>query len=169
MTHKRERGQAFVELAISIVFLLALLTVMIDLGWAYYTLVAMRDAAQEAASYAAICPHFDGTHTDANNVVLPDYIRPRLKLSASTPLNMNDIKDADIKIEYVDKDGVIILDPATAITVGNNVRITFKVNHRIVVPFAATFLGGKTDYDLSVNVTDVILRDDVAKETNCIP
>ena len=130
------------------------------------------DAAQEAASYAAICPQYDGgTHYDPStdtDVAYADYIRPRLKESATTPLDMNDIQDADITIEYVDKDGVL-LDPLTAVKLGNSVRITFKVSHKIVVPFAATFLGGKTSYDLSVNVADVILRDDINLEDKCIP
>ncbi len=149
-----ERGQSFVELAISIIFLLTLLTVMIDLGWAYYTLVAMRDAAQEAASYAAICPSFDGVNNPA------DYIRPRLKLSAAAPINMNDI--TDIKIEDVDSNG----NTGAAIDYGNNVRITMKVDHQIIVPFAATFIG-TTHYPLTVTVTDAILR--LGTVTECAP
>ncbi len=172
MKPNKERGQAFVELAISLIFLLSLMTVMIDLGWAFYQMTAMRDAAQEAASYAAICPQYDGgTHYDPgtdSDVTYADYIRPRLKLSASAPLNMNDIQNTDITIDYLDPDGAI-LDPLTAIALGNSVRITFHINHKIIVPFAATFLGGNTNYDLSVNVSDVILRDDITTEDKCIP
>ncbi len=53
---KSERGQAFVELALSMVFLLTLLSAVVDLGWAFYTLIALRDMAQEGAAYGSLYP-----------------------------------------------------------------------------------------------------------------
>jgi len=140
---KGERGQSFMELAISLTFLLVLLTVIIDLAWAFYTMIALRDAAQEAASYGSMCP-------DAN------LIADRLRMSASAPLDMNDIpNDADhISIEFIDP---ITGGPAAGVH-GNLVRVTAQVDHEIVVPFAATFLG-RTTYPLRVNVADTIMRD----------
>jgi hypothetical protein len=52
----KEHGQSMVELALSITLLMALLAGTIDLGRAYFTWVALRDAAQEAASYGSIRP-----------------------------------------------------------------------------------------------------------------
>ena len=56
---KTQRGQSIVELALLfplLMMLLMLLMGLLDLGRAYYIMVALRDAAEEGASYAAIQP-----------------------------------------------------------------------------------------------------------------
>ncbi|MGC9399597.1 MAG: TadE/TadG family type IV pilus assembly protein [Anaerolineae bacterium] len=52
----RERGQSLVEVAILFPILVLLLLGVADLGRAYYAVVALRDAAEEGALYAAIDP-----------------------------------------------------------------------------------------------------------------
>jgi hypothetical protein len=143
-TRKTERGQAFMELAISLVFLLILLTVLVDLGWAFYTLIAMRDTVQEAAAYGSMCPQD------------PNLIETRLRESAVSPLDMTTVPSGDIDIEYINPDET----PVTgAIERGDSIRITLNYNHEIIVPFVATFIG-RTDYPLHVTVADTILKDD---------
>lgn len=61
MTYKlqvkqKEHGQSMVELALSFTMLLILLAGTVDLGRAFFNWLQMRDAAQEGASYASICP-----------------------------------------------------------------------------------------------------------------
>ena len=48
-----KHGQGFVELAVILPLLLAILLGTIDLGRALYTYIALTNAAREAASYAA--------------------------------------------------------------------------------------------------------------------
>jgi hypothetical protein len=50
----KEHGQSMVELALTITFIMALLAGTIDLGRAFFTWLAMRDAAQEGASYGSL-------------------------------------------------------------------------------------------------------------------
>ena len=50
---RRERGAAAVETAILSIFLLTLLMGMIDVGRAIFTRIAVEDAAQSGASFAA--------------------------------------------------------------------------------------------------------------------
>jgi Flp pilus assembly protein TadG len=52
----RERGQSIVELALALPILLIVLLGLLDLGRAYYVLVALEDMAAEGATYAAIHP-----------------------------------------------------------------------------------------------------------------
>jgi hypothetical protein len=52
-----ENGQSMVELAVSIVVLLILLAGVVDLGRVAFYYIAMRDAAQEGASYASMFPN----------------------------------------------------------------------------------------------------------------
>src|SRR4030066_100262 len=53
----KEHGQSMVELALTITILMVLLAGTIDLGRAFFTWLAMRDAAQEGASYGSIKPY----------------------------------------------------------------------------------------------------------------
>ncbi len=135
------------ELAVSLTFLMILLTVMVDLAWAFYTLISMRDAAQEAAVYGAMCPGEDAL------------VKDRLRESATSPLDLKVINpDSDIDVEWLKVNPDNTVEPAAPVK-GNSVRVTFRYQHQIVVPFAATFIG--TDrYTLSVNVSDTILRDE---------
>jgi len=52
----REKGQSIVEVAILFPILILLLMGVMDLGRAYYATVALNDAAEEGAMYAAIDP-----------------------------------------------------------------------------------------------------------------
>ena len=51
-----EKGQSMVELALTITMLMILLAGVVDLGRAFFTYMAMRDAAQEGAAYGSINP-----------------------------------------------------------------------------------------------------------------
>jgi Flp pilus assembly protein TadG len=53
-TNTREQGQSLVELAMSLILLLTLLAGLVDFGRAFFTYIALRDAAQEGASYATV-------------------------------------------------------------------------------------------------------------------
>lgn len=53
----KETGQSMVELAVSFIILLLLLSGVVDLGRLAFYYLAMRDAAQEGASYASIFPN----------------------------------------------------------------------------------------------------------------
>jgi Flp pilus assembly protein TadG len=52
----KENGQSMVELALTITFLMILLAGTVDLGRAFFTWLAMRDAAQEGATYGSLKP-----------------------------------------------------------------------------------------------------------------
>jgi hypothetical protein len=51
-----EKGQSMVELALTITILMILLAGAIDMGRAFFTYMAMRDAAQEGAAYGSVNP-----------------------------------------------------------------------------------------------------------------
>jgi len=139
------------ELAISLVFLLILLSFLIDLGYAFYTIMAMRDAAQEAASYGAICP-FEEDGTSQNL----DRIRLRLRSSATAPLDVNDIDEGQVEIIFINTAGHE-LNADEAPVLGGSVKVTLTVNHAIMVPFLGAVIG-RYDYPLTVEVADTVIR-----------
>ena len=53
---RSEKGQSLVEVAVLFPILILLLMGVADLGRAYYAMVALNDAAEEGALYAAIDP-----------------------------------------------------------------------------------------------------------------
>jgi Flp pilus assembly protein TadG len=142
---KGERGQAFMELAISIVFLLVLLAAVIDLGWAFYEMIALRDAAQEAASFGSMCPPATSVEEDK--------ILERLALSATAPIDMADVTSS---VEMVDP---LTNTPVTTVTLGNSVRVSATINHHILTPMVGTFIG-TYEYPLTVTVSSTIMRED---------
>lgn len=67
---KSERGQSLVEFALSLPVLLLLLTGLLDLGRAYYTYIALEEAAAEAALFLAIqtdCPNENASRPQCEN------------------------------------------------------------------------------------------------------
>ena len=151
---RSERGQAFMELAISVVFLLILLSAVIDLGWAFYTIIALRDAAQEAASYGSMKPCIKDA--SGNNQFNNANIKLRLQQSATSPLKMSDISDSNIDIKVVNSAGTVITAPPY--DYGQTVRVTVTVKHKIMTPFVGAFIGNNWEYPLTVTVSDTILQ-----------
>ncbi len=138
-TRSGERGQAFVELSISLVFLLVLLSVVIDLGWALYTFIAMQDSAQEGAVFASMCQNTSS-------------ILVRTKESTTAPLDANDIQD--ISIIYFDEDG----NPTGDVTYGATVKVTLTLEHKILAPFVGAFIGNEGSFPLTASATGTIMR-----------
>jgi hypothetical protein len=144
---KTEKGQGFLELGLSLVFLMILLAAVIDLGWAFFTLIALRDASQEAASVAAICPNSEAR------------IRTRLKAAATSPIDLSRIED--------DKVELCIFDPLVAprvcktsgFEVGDSAEVKITYMHDIMVPMVGSFIGSQS-YPLVVNSVDTILTTD---------
>lgn len=128
---RKENGQALVEFAIGITFLLVLLAGMLDLGRAYFSYIALQDAAQEGASYASIAPtDFPG-------------IRERVRATSSGPIDFVLFDDSQINVQFFG-------DFCT----GSGIKVTVQFDFRLVAPF---FSGNSLP--LSAEATDTILQD----------
>jgi hypothetical protein len=104
-------------------------------------MVALRDAAQEAATVGAICP------TNQN------IIKSRLRASAESPLDMSKLADSQIQIDIVNAVGTVV----NTVALGNSIQVTVTYQHEIVTPFVGSFIGTQR-YPLKVSVADTILR-----------
>jgi Flp pilus assembly protein TadG len=73
----RERGQSLVEMSLMMVFLVVLAMGVLDIGRAYFTYLALKDAAAEGAYYGSAFPQctavngYDGTQLacDGTNTI----------------------------------------------------------------------------------------------------
>jgi Flp pilus assembly protein TadG len=124
------KGQALVELGITFVFLMYLLSGVAQIGIAFFQYVQLKDAAQEGALYASWCPD-------------EDQIRQRIIGSSFQPVDLN---KANISLTGVG-------NPE-----GEAVTVTVTYQHKIFMPFMSLFFGDYIT--IKGEVTDTVLTVD---------
>ena len=137
MKLKNERGQSLVELAISLLILLYLLSGAVEFGIAFFQYVQLRDAAQEGALYGSMNPD------DLSG------IEDRVRAASTSPIDLS-IDDADtgvtVGINFPDGDDCE----------GNGIEVVVTHNHQIFMPFMPQLLS-RSEIPLAATVTDTIL------------
>lgn len=137
-----QRGQSFVEFAISLVFFLIVLIGLFDLGRAYYIHVALEDSAGEASLYLAInhtCPRADSGPgcADPNNAMY------RARNASSLQINWDSV--------------TILPDYPTDPVVGDMVKVRMEYPFKLFTPIITTIVGGDT-IKLSAEAQHAIIR-----------
>lgn len=157
-----QKGQSLVELAISLTVILLLLAGAVDFGMAFYSYVALQDAAQEGALYGSFQP-FSDTSGDgkwqSGEPVNVAGIRDRIRASSHIPLDFSNtalfpessisadtVPDADKPCEGISSTGT-----------SNGIRVTIDYDYPIIMPFLGAILGKQTIH-LRAVVTDTILE-----------
>jgi hypothetical protein len=159
---KKERGQSLVELAISILFLLFLLSGAAEFGVLFFQFVQLRDAAQEGALYASSnIP--SKTQPDAANTLTK--IEDRARNASASPIDLTDTSKVQVSVFVVNKDNLTetliwrnyAARGSTSIACeGHGVRISVLYNHQIFMPFLPRILN-RSYIPLTATVTDTIL------------
>lgn len=130
---KSEQGQSLVELSISLVILLYLLSGAVEFGMAFFQFVQLRDAAQEGALYGSINP------TDVSGM------ETRVRGASTSPINLGDTSKVTIN---------------TTVTggacEGESVTVLVSYDHKVFMPFIPQLIGTST-IPLHASVTDTIL------------
>ena len=145
---KNERGQSLVELAVSLVLLLLLLSGAVEFGMAFFQFIQLRDAAQEGALYGSINPN-----QDAN-------IYARVKGASNSPIDLSTLAEScpgtggRICITYYDTTGTATNDN-TKKCEGGGVKVELTYDHKIFMPFMSAVVG--PTIPLKASVTDTIL------------
>ena len=122
-----ERGQSLVEFALMITLLLLLLAGILDLGRAYFTFLALRDAAGEGAYYGSVYPNW---HTVADNAD-PNNVEYRVKNSAPSG-------------GLVNWDTVTVGVNAPDTSPANPITVTATYSYTLVTPFIGAIVGSQT-------------------------
>ncbi len=138
ISHQSERGQSLIELALTMTLLLILLAGLVDFGRAFFTYLAMRDAAQEGASYGSINPSATAQ------------IQARVSDNSNFVGDLIASGDIDVTVTLI---GAPCHDP----TAGNMVQI--DVNYEefpITMPFLGTILGSD-HIPLRTQIIDAII------------
>jgi hypothetical protein len=146
MNKKKESGQSMVELALFITILLVLLAGTIDLGRAFFTWLAMRDAAQEGASYGAIYPP-NGDLT-CSNLTLPPYPQICQRVYDNLTQVINNPPSQTL---------VLITYPGGSRCMGDTIQVdVYDPNFPLTMPFLSTIIGSST-INIHATINDTVL------------
>lgn len=129
-----EKGQSLVEMAISLMLILLLLAGAIDAGMAFFSYVALYDAAEEGAIYGSINP------TDFAG------IKARVRSASSSPVNL---QSAAVTVP-----NPIITGSSCR---GGAITVSVTYAYRLSMPFAGTAFGTQS-IPLTARVTNTILN-----------
>jgi len=134
-----ERGQSLMELALMMTLLLVILAGILDIGRAYFTYVALRDAAGEGAYYGSIHPtwHASGDNPNPNNI---EY---RVKQSAPSGGLIN-WSLATVSVDAPDT------SPSELI------KVTIAYDYTLVTPFVGALVGSQTVQIKASSVAEII-------------
>ena len=148
-----EKGQSLVELALSILFLFILVAGVVDLGRAFVTYIALRDAAQEGAAYASVA------RTDKTEAMQCANITTRTQTSSDTQIV--DLAQTSVDIIF----DVTLVPPGVPCAGASNanacfgheveVRVSFA-NFQLTTPLLGTVLGSQT-FPISASIIDTVL------------
>ena len=121
---RAERGAATVEFALFAMFLVLIISGIVDVGRGFYTAIALNDAVQEGAMYAAF------TDDVAGSAVSADDIKSRVIGSTSSPqLAVGDV--------------TVSCSPQTRAKQSGS-RVTVGLSHELdlITPFVSDWFGG---------------------------
>jgi Flp pilus assembly protein TadG len=143
---QRERGQGLVEFSLVVVSLSVLLMGVMDLGRAYFTYLALKDAAQEGAYFGSAFPQCQVQGTAGNGCDDPNNIPYRVKHSApqGSLVNLNDLS------------ALIVVD-APVVAAGQVLTVTVSYQYQLLTPFLGAIVGGQT-LTLTARSSAVIVR-----------
>jgi Flp pilus assembly protein TadG len=110
---KDQKGQSLVEVALTMPILILVLVGILDLGRAYFTFIALSDAAAEGAAYAAIHP------TDTTQIVA---------------------RAVDSSTGLVTFEPSMVKVTANEITAGNPITVTIEYEYQILTPLMSSFV-----------------------------
>ncbi len=152
-TSRSEQGQSLVEFALGFIIMLLLLAAVADFGRAFYTYLALRDAAQEGAIYATLCP------TDLAG------IESRARNASRYPI---DLTAANIEIDCAFQVSGNPVCGSVAATPGSGVKVDAVFHDfTLTTPLLGSILGGQT-IDIRATIQDTILRGTCPNQINII-
>jgi Flp pilus assembly protein TadG len=142
---KSERGQSLVELSISLLVLLYLLSGAVEFGLAFFQFVQLRDAAQEGALFGSMNP----------NVGAPT-IQTRITAASESPIDLATDPAILIKISAYDKNSGLEITPVSGACEGDAITVEITYQHKIFMPFIPQLIG-RQYLPLKATVTDTVL------------
>lgn len=131
---RSERGQSLTEFALSFLVLLLLLAATVDLGRAFLSYIAVREAAEEGALYGSTAP------ADTPGIVA------RVRSSSDAPVDLSD--EAKVQVTPLVSGGACA---------GNTVSVTVTYDFELTMPLIEPIIG-TNHFPIELTAISTILR-----------
>lgn len=130
---RKQQGVAVVEFAIIGAVALMVIFAVLEIARAVFVANALTEATRRGARVAAVCPINDPAIAQVATFNAPG-------AGNSSPL-VNQLDTSDFVLEYLDRSGAIIGDPAANFSLIRYIRVrVVNFQHRLLIPLAgATF------------------------------
>jgi len=113
MFKSNQKGQSMVEMALTMPILVLIVAGILDLGRAYFTFIALSDAAAEGAAYAAIHP------TDTAQVI---------NRAADSSNGLVVLDPSMVGVDYAE------------LTPGSSITVTVEYEYQLLTPIVQSFV-----------------------------
>jgi Flp pilus assembly protein TadG len=143
---RSERGQGLVEFMLMTLFLSILLMGVLDLGRAYFTYLALKDAAQEGAYYGSAFPQCVAAGS-APACADPNNIPFRLRHSAPS----------GGLVDWTGSGAVVTIALPPVMQDGQSLTVTVSYQYQMLTPFVGTIANGQI-LTLTAQSSAVIVR-----------
>ncbi len=152
---RSERGQGLVEFALMLMFLTVLLMGVLDLGRAYFSYLALKDAAQEGAYFGSAFPQCQtpGDNQSPNyGCSNPNNIPYRVGHSApqGSLVNFDDPTAYHVAVDPP-------CPPTCGMQAGQLITVTVSYQYKMLTPFVGAIASGQT-LTLTARSSAVIVR-----------
>jgi Flp pilus assembly protein TadG len=154
----RERGQGLVEFSLTLVFLSVLLISLMDLGRAYFTYLALKDAAAEGAYYGSAYPQ-----CIQNNGVNNASPACQETTASTIPYRVRHSAPRGGLVDWTDASAQITIDlpcgtaNPCVMQGGEVLTVTVAYSYRLLTPFAG-MLSPSQSITLTARSAAVIIR-----------
>jgi Flp pilus assembly protein TadG len=133
----KQRGQSLVELGLTLIVMMWLLSGAVDFGLGFFSYVAIRDAAQEGALFGSINPPTDAT--EENEII------SRIRSSSTSPVRLADTSLVE----------VVIIKPG-AVCAGQPLTINLTYHYPVSMALITTVTG--PTLNIRASATSTILK-----------
>jgi len=129
--NRSQNGQALVEFAMGLFFLLLLISGIVDLGRAIFTYMDLREAAQEGAAYGTVDPN---PTEIAKRVIDSSNVFNTADLSVSVNITANPCLGDDITVGVSHANFPLTMPFMGAILGTQTLTITASIEDTVLVP-----------------------------------
>ena len=158
----RQKGQSLVELAISLMVMVLLLSGAVSFGMAYFSYVSIRDAAQEGALYGSFAPCDDIVTypTCVDRPINLAGICDRVQNASEVPVNLAGFDCVEEAVDPNGQTNTIYVEGVGAMCEGgsppNAIRVSVRYGYPVFMPLVGAILGDHVF--MTASATDTILK-----------
>ena len=143
---RSERGQGLIEFSLMAVFLIILLMGVLDLGRAYFTYLALKDAAQEGAYYGSAFPQCVAAGS-----------APACKDPNNIPFRVRHSAPAGGLVDWAGGGAVVTTTLPAVMQAGQSLTVTISYQYQMLTPLVGTIANGQV-LTLTAQSSAVIVR-----------